>query len=60
MRCSSLRRYGQAQTPLLWTPACGTALQDALNRIIKNGADPDSPAGDGRQGRSAELERVAK
>jgi multiple sugar transport system substrate-binding protein len=34
------QKYGKAQTPLLWTPASGTAYSDALNRIIKDGADP--------------------
>jgi multiple sugar transport system substrate-binding protein len=31
---------GKAQTPILWTPASGTAFQDAVSRIIKDGADP--------------------
>ncbi|MFH9661156.1 ABC transporter substrate-binding protein [Streptomyces sp. NPDC017248] len=31
--------HGYAQ-PLLWTPAAQTAYQDALSRIIKDGADP--------------------
>jgi multiple sugar transport system substrate-binding protein len=31
--------HGHAQ-PLLWTPASQLAYQDALNRIIKDGADP--------------------
>ena len=33
---------GHAQTPLLWTPKCATAYSDALNRIIKDGADPEA------------------
>jgi multiple sugar transport system substrate-binding protein len=32
--------HGYAQ-PLLWTPAAQTAYQDALSRIIKDGADPE-------------------
>ncbi|GAA2732021.1 sugar ABC transporter substrate-binding protein [Streptomyces nogalater] len=32
--------HGYAQ-PLLWTPAGQTAYQDALSRIIKDGADPE-------------------
>ncbi|MGA5581697.1 ABC transporter substrate-binding protein [Streptomyces thermodiastaticus] len=32
--------HGWAQ-PLLWTPAAQTAYQDALSRIIKDGADPE-------------------
>jgi multiple sugar transport system substrate-binding protein len=31
---------GKAQTPLLWTPASGQAYNDAVTRIIKDGADP--------------------
>ncbi|MGW8379468.1 sugar ABC transporter substrate-binding protein [Streptomyces sp. ODS28] len=34
------RAYGKAE-PLLWTNASRTAYQDALSRIIKDGADPD-------------------
>jgi multiple sugar transport system substrate-binding protein len=55
-----LQTNGRAQTPLLWTPASGTALSDAASRIIKNGADP---AGQLRQVMTtvnAELKRVAK
>ncbi|MET9292473.1 extracellular solute-binding protein [Streptomyces sp. NPDC003077] len=33
--------YGDAE-PLLWTPVSRTAYQDALNRIIKDGANPES------------------
>ena len=35
--------HGYAQ-PLLWTPTLQTAYQDALSRIIKDGASPDERA----------------
>lgn len=31
---------GRPQTPLLWTPRCGTAYREALDRCIRGGADP--------------------
>ncbi|WP_231855425.1 ABC transporter substrate-binding protein [Tsukamurella pseudospumae] len=31
---------GHPQTPLLWTARCATAYRDALDRIIRGGADP--------------------
>ena len=31
---------GFTQTPILWTPASGTAYSDARTRIITEGADP--------------------
>ncbi len=31
---------GHAQSPLLWTPKCSSAFTDAMNRIVKEGADP--------------------
>ncbi|MEU8969024.1 sugar ABC transporter substrate-binding protein [Streptomyces monashensis] len=51
--------HGYAQ-PLLWTPAAQTAYQDALSRIIKSGADPESELR-GVVGKVAsELQRVKK
>ncbi|MGI8881084.1 MAG: ABC transporter substrate-binding protein [Jatrophihabitans sp.] len=49
---------GKAQTPLLWTPASGTAYQDALSRIIKDGADPTSQLATVKKTVQAELDRV--
>ncbi|MDR3080603.1 MAG: sugar ABC transporter substrate-binding protein [Streptomyces sp.] len=49
--------HGFAQ-PLLWTPAAQTAYQDALNRIIKDGANPDSQLRTVVRKVSAELDRV--
>ncbi|MBL1080861.1 sugar ABC transporter substrate-binding protein [Streptomyces actinomycinicus] len=51
--------HGHAQ-PLLWTPACRTAYQDALSRIIRSGADPESELRAVVRKVSAELDRVKK
>ncbi|MFD5797552.1 ABC transporter substrate-binding protein [Streptomyces diastatochromogenes] len=51
--------YGYAQ-PLLWTPAGQTAYQDALSRIIKGGASPESELRAVVRKVSAELDRVRK
>ncbi|MTD15052.1 extracellular solute-binding protein [Nakamurella sp. YIM 132087] len=55
-----LQNNGKAQTPLLWTPASGTALSDAVSRIIKDGADPVSELAAVQKTVEAELERVTK
>jgi multiple sugar transport system substrate-binding protein len=51
--------YGYAQ-PLLWTPASQSAYQDALSRIIKDGASPDGELKKVVRKVSAELGRVKK
>ncbi|MFB0617323.1 ABC transporter substrate-binding protein [Streptomyces sp. AGS-58] len=51
--------HGYAQ-PLLWTPAGQTAYQDALSRIIRNGADPARELRPVVGKVSAELDRVKK
>ncbi|MEU6669510.1 sugar ABC transporter substrate-binding protein [Streptomyces sp. NPDC046727] len=51
--------HGYAQ-PLLWTPAGQTAYQDALSRIIKDGASPESELRAVVRKVSAELDRVKK
>ncbi|MFF8639926.1 ABC transporter substrate-binding protein [Streptomyces sp. NPDC015345] len=51
--------YGYAQ-PLLWTPASRTAYQDALSRIIKSGANPESELRSVVREVRAELARVKK
>ncbi|OIJ85118.1 sugar ABC transporter substrate-binding protein [Streptomyces colonosanans] len=51
--------HGYAQ-PLLWTPAAQTAYQDALSRIIKDGANPDDELKTVLRKVSAELARVQK
>jgi multiple sugar transport system substrate-binding protein len=49
---------GYAQTPLLWTPKSSTAYSDALNRMIKNGADPAAEIKTVKTVVDAELKRV--
>ncbi|MFF1279407.1 ABC transporter substrate-binding protein [Streptomyces sp. NPDC058299] len=51
--------HGYAQ-PLLWTPAGQSAYQDALSRIIRNGADPARELRPVVGKVSAELDRVKK
>ncbi|MER5882350.1 sugar ABC transporter substrate-binding protein [Streptomyces sp. NPDC001941] len=50
---------GYAQ-PLLWTPASQTAYQDALSRIIKDGANPDTELKAVVRRTDEELARVRK
>jgi multiple sugar transport system substrate-binding protein len=54
------QKYGKAQTPLLWTSADTTAYSDALNNIIKNGADPVAELAKLQKTVTAELARVQK
>nr|WP_240188565.1 extracellular solute-binding protein [Nakamurella flavida] len=54
-----VEQNGHAQTPLLWTPASGTALSDAVTRIIKDGSDPAAEMATVAQTVQAELDRVA-
>ncbi|MET8182032.1 sugar ABC transporter substrate-binding protein [Streptomyces sp. NPDC005336] len=51
--------YGHAE-PLLWTPASKSAYQDALSRIIKSGANPESELKAVVRKTNAELRRVQK
>lgn len=51
--------HGYAQ-PLLWTPASQTAYQDALSRIIKDGANPGTELKAVVRTTAAELQRVRK
>ncbi|MFI0979251.1 ABC transporter substrate-binding protein [Streptomyces sp. NPDC021093] len=46
--------------PLLWTPASQTAYQDALSRIIKDGANPDTELKTVVRRTNEELQRVKK
>jgi multiple sugar transport system substrate-binding protein len=50
---------GKAQTPILWTPASGTAYQDAVSRIIKDGADPAGQLKSVIAKAKSELKRVS-
>ncbi|WP_030618469.1 ABC transporter substrate-binding protein [Streptomyces sclerotialus] len=51
--------HGYAE-PLLWTTASKTAYQDALSRIIKNGANPESELTAVVRKTGTELDRVRK
>lgn len=51
--------HGYAE-PLRWTPASRVAYQDALSRIIKSGANPESELRSVVRKVSAELARVRK
>ncbi|MFK8846585.1 ABC transporter substrate-binding protein [Streptomyces sp. Ac-502] len=51
--------YGHAE-PLLWTTPSSTAYQDALNRIIKGGANPESELKGVVRKVEAELQRAKK
>jgi multiple sugar transport system substrate-binding protein len=50
---------GHAQTPILWSPKSGTAYTDALNRIIRSGADPAAEIKKVKTVVDAELQRIA-
>jgi multiple sugar transport system substrate-binding protein len=50
---------GRAQTPLLWTPASGTAYSDAVSRIVKDGANPSAQLKAVIKKVQDELKRVA-
>ncbi|MFI9718406.1 ABC transporter substrate-binding protein [Streptomyces sp. NPDC052396] len=52
-------QHGYAQ-PLLWTDAGRVAYQDALSRIIKDGANPESELKAAVRRTRAELDRVRK
>ncbi|TCC34661.1 ABC transporter substrate-binding protein [Kribbella sindirgiensis] len=49
---------GHAQTPLLWSPKAGTAYTDALNKIIRSGADPAAEIKTVKSVTEAELTRI--
>jgi multiple sugar transport system substrate-binding protein len=49
---------GHAQSPLLWTPKCATAFGDAMNRIVKEGADPAGEIAKVKAVADPELKRV--
>lgn len=52
--------HGFPDAPLLWTEASRTAYQDALSRIIKDGANPETELRTVVRKVSAELARVKK
>lgn len=51
--------YGHPQTPLLWTPKSGTAFNDAVDKIIRSGADPMKTLGEVHKTVEGELKRFA-
>ncbi len=51
--------YGHAN-PLLWTSACVTALSDALNHVIRDGASPAAQVKSVVATAASELKRVQK
>jgi multiple sugar transport system substrate-binding protein len=50
--------YGHAQTPILWTPATGSAFNDAMSRIVKNGSDPKKEIAAVKAKATAEVARI--
>ena len=50
---------GHAQTPVLWSPKSSTAYSDALNRIVRSGADPATELKGVKSVVDAELKRIA-
>ena len=49
---------GHAQTPILWSPKAGSAYSDALNKIIRSGADPAAEIKTVKSVTEAELKRI--
>ena len=49
---------GHAQTPILWSPKAGSAYSDALNKIIRSGADPAVEIKTVKSVTEAELKRI--
>jgi multiple sugar transport system substrate-binding protein len=54
-----LNENGRPQNPMLWSPKASTAYSDALNRIIRSGADPVAEIKKVRTVTEAELKRIA-
>ena len=54
-----LNENGRPQNPMLWSPKASTAYSDALNRIIRSGADPAAEINKVRGVTEAELKRIA-
>jgi multiple sugar transport system substrate-binding protein len=54
-----LNENGRPQNPMLWSPKASTAYSDALNRIIRSGADPAAEIKKVKTVTEAELKRIA-
>lgn len=55
-----VQENSHAQTPILWSPASGTAMTDAVTNIIKSGADPVAELKKVVTKVEAELARILK
>jgi multiple sugar transport system substrate-binding protein len=53
-----LKTYGHPQTPLLWSPKSATAMTDAVDKIVRSGANPTSTLAGVEKTVSAELKRI--
>ncbi|HEY3508905.1 MULTISPECIES: ABC transporter substrate-binding protein [Kribbella] len=54
-----LNDNGHPQNPMLWSPKASSAYSDALNKIIRSGADPAAEIKTVRTVTEAELKRIA-
>ena len=53
-----LKAYGHPQTPLLWSPKSATAMTDAVDKIVRSGANPTSSLAGVQKVVTAELKRI--
>lgn len=53
-----LKSYGHPQTPLLWSPKSSTAMTDAIDKIVRSGADPARSLAGVAKTVTAELKRI--
>lgn len=53
-----IKEKGFAQSHMLWTPRCQTAFNDAMSRIVKDGADPKTELAAVKTIVEAELKRI--
>lgn len=53
-----LKSYGHPQTPLLWSPKSATAMTDAVDKIVRSGANAKSSLDGVAKVVNAELKRI--
>lgn len=53
-----LKSYGHPQTPLLWSPKSATAMTDAVDKIVRSGANATSSLAGVAKVVDAELRRI--
>ncbi|GGB18323.1 sugar ABC transporter substrate-binding protein [Flexivirga endophytica] len=53
-----LKTYGHPQTPLLWSPKSATAMTDAIDKIVRSGADSSKSLAGVAKTVTAELKRI--